>query len=180
MIRAARRLKQCGHIIRLRLIGVYTGTRLSAMLGLQWMPNSSGGWVDLEKGVLHRKAQGERVAHNKPKTPMRIPPRLLTFLRYWKEADAKIDKERPTLNVVNYYGAKVIKPHKAFRAVRKEAGLEIDVTPHTLRHTRATWLANAGIDVQEATSSLGTTTEEFERTYLHNDPEFQRNAANAY
>ncbi|ENN89107.1 Phage integrase family protein [Rhizobium freirei PRF 81] len=180
MIRAARNIKQCGHIVRLLLIGVYTGTRLSAMLGLQWMPNTSGGWVDLEKGVLHRKAQGERVAHNKRKTPMRIPPRLLTFLHYWKDADAKIDKERPTLNVINYYGAKVIKPHRAFRAVRTEAGLGIDVTPHTLRHTRATWLANAGIDVQEAASSLGITTEEFERTYLHNDPEFQQNAANAY
>jgi integrase len=180
MIRAARKLKQCKHIIRLLLIGVYTGTRLTAMLGLQWMPNTSGGWVDLEKGVIYRKAQGERVAHNKRKTPVRIPPRLLTFLKYWKVADGKIAKEMPTLNVINYYGAKVIKPHKAFRAVREEAGLGKDVTPHALRHTRATWLANAGVDVQEAAASLGITTDEFERTYLHNDPEFQQNAANAY
>lgn len=180
MIRAARKLKQCGHIIRLLMIGVYTGTRLTAMLGLQWMPNTSGGWVDLDKGVLYRKAQGERVAHNKRKTPVRIPPRLLTFLHYWKAADAKIDKARPTLHVINYYGAKVIKPHKAFRAVRAEAGLGEDVIPHVLRHTRGTWLANAGIDVQEASASLGITTDEFERTYLHNDPEFQKAAANAY
>lgn len=180
MIRAARRTKQCKHIVRLMLIGVYTGTRLTAMLGLQWMPNTSGGWVDLEKGVIYRKAQGERVAHNKRKTPVKIPPRLLILLKYWKAKDAKIDKENPTLNVINYYGAKVTKPHKAFRAVRKEAGLGEDVTPHCLRHTRATWLANSGVDVQEAASSLGITTDEFERTYLHNDPEFQQNAANAY
>ena len=178
MIRAARRLKQCGHIIRLLLIGVYTGTRLSAMLGLQWMPNTSGGWVDLERGIIHRKAQGERVAHNKRKTPVRIPPRLLTFLRYWQEADRK--RITTTLNVIHYYGDKVIKPHKAFRKVRGEAGLGEDVTPHTLRHTRATWLASAGVDVQEAASSLGLTVDEFERTYLHNDPQFQQNAANAY
>lgn len=178
MIRAARKLKKCKHLIRLLLIGVYTGTRLSAMLGLQWMPNTSGGWVDLEKGVIYRKAQGERVAHNKRKTPVRVPPRLLAFLRYWKKADER--RNTPTLHVIHYYGDKVIKPHKAFRAIRAEAKLGEDVTPHVLRHTRATWLANAGVDVQEAASSLGITTEEFERTYLHNDPKFQENAANAY
>jgi integrase len=180
MIRAARNLKQCQHVVRLLLIGVYTGTRLGAMLGLQWMPNTSGGWVDLEKGILFRKAQGERVAHNKRKTPVKIPPRLLTLLRYWHEADKEIDKKAPCLNVINYYGAKVTKPHKAFRKVRGAAGLGEDVTPHILRHTRATWLANAGVDVQEAASSLGITTDEFERTYLHNDPQFQQKAANAY
>lgn len=180
MVRAARNLRQCDHIVRLLLIGVYTGTRLGAMLGLQWMPNTSGGWVDLEKGIMYRKAQGERVAHNKRKTPVKIPPRLMTLLRYWQKADAAIKRKTPCLHVVNYHGAKVIKPHKAFRAVRGEAGLGEDVTPHILRHTRATWLANAGVDVQEAASSLGITTDEFERTYLHNDPQFQQKAANAY
>ncbi|KQS74059.1 integrase [Rhizobium sp. Leaf384] len=180
MVRASRRLRLCDHIARLVLIGVYTGTRLGAMLSLQWMPNTSGGWIDLEKGVLYRKAQGERVAHNKRKTPVKIPPRLITLLRYWREADRAIDKDKPCLHVINYYGAKVNKPHKAFRAVRTEAGLGDDVTPHILRHTRATWLANAGIDVQEAAASLGITTDEFERTYLHNDPHFQQKAANAY
>jgi len=182
MIRAARNLKQCSHIVRLLLIGVYTGTRLGAMLGLQWMPNTSGGWVDLEKGILYRKAQGERVAHNKRKTPVKIPPRLLTLLRYWREADKEIEeeKEKPCLHVINYYGAKVVKPHKAFRQVRAAAGLGDDVSPHILRHTRGTWLANAGVDVQEASASLGITTDEFERTYLHNDPQFQQKAANAY
>lgn len=180
LIRSARRLKQCGHIVRLLLIGVYTGTRLGAMLGLHWMPNTSGGWVDLEKGILYRKAQGERVAHNKRKTPVKIPRRLLTFLRYWQKADAELKKDKKCLHVINYYGAKVIKPHKAFRQVREDAGLGEDVTPHILRHTRGTWLANAGVDVQEASASLGITTDEFERTYLHNDPQFQQRAANAY
>lgn len=178
LVRAARRLRYCKHIARLILIGVYTGTRLSAMLGLQWMPNTTGGWVDLDNGILYRKAQGERVAHNKRKTPVKIPPRLLTLLRYWHEADKKRDE--PCLHVIHYYGDKVTKPHKAFRKVRGEAGLDEDVTPHILRHTRGTWLANAGVDVQEASASLGITTDEFERTYLHNDPKFQQNAANAY
>ncbi len=58
--KAARRLQKCDHIIRLVLIGTYTGTRLSPILGLQWMPNTTGGYVDLDKGVIYRKAMGER------------------------------------------------------------------------------------------------------------------------
>lgn len=184
LIRAARKVDRCQHIIRLLLVGVYTGTRLSAMLGLQWMPNTTSGWVDLDAGVMYRKAIGERVAHNKRKTPVKIPPRLLRHLRYWQAKDQvddeKAQRKRPTLHVIHYFGDKVVKPHKAFRAVRAAAGLGDDVIPHVLRHTRGTWLAQASVDIHESAASLGITTDEFERTYLHNDPMFQQNAANAY
>jgi integrase len=179
LIRAARNTHRCEHIIRLLLVGVYSGTRLSAMLGLNWIPNINGGWVDLEKGVMYRKAVGERVAHNKRKTPVKIPPRLLRFLKYWHARDSR-SEDIPAQYVIHYFGEKMIKPHKAFRAVRAKAGLGEDVTPHILRHTRATWLAHAGVDVQEAAASLGITSDEFERTYLHNAPEFQQSAANAF
>jgi integrase len=188
LIRAARKLKQCDHIIRLLLVGVYTGTRLSAILGLQWLPNTTGGYVDLERGVMYRKAEGERVAHNKRKPPVKIPPRLLTFLKYWKAADTTYydddedakDKQVFVHHVVHYQGEKITKPHKAFRSVRDAAGLDDKVTPHILRHTRATWLAHAGVDAGQAAASLGMTEEEFERTYMHVSPDFQSDAANAF
>lgn len=184
MIRAARRLRQCDHIIRLLLVGIYTGTRLSATLGLQWMPNTTGGYVDLDTGVMYRKAEGERVAHNKRKPPVKIPPRLLRFLSHWKAADTATSAEdgrRAVIrHIVHYQGSRIIKPHKAFRAVRDAAGLDDKVTPHILRHTRATWLAQAGIDAGEAAASLGMTEQEYERTYLHVSPDFQKGAANAY
>lgn len=162
------------HIARLILIGLYSGTRLSAMLNLHWIPSTTGGHIDLEKGIMHRKAIGERVAHNKRKPPAKIPRRLMTFLRLWKKADQGLRY------VVHYEGAKLNKPHKAFRSVRAIAGLGEDVTPHVLRHTRATWLAHAGIDIHEAAGSLGMTVEEYERTYSHMSPDFQKSAANAY
>lgn len=171
------------HIARLILIGLYTGTRLSAILGLQWMANTNGGHVDLARGVIYRKAEGEQVAHNKRKTPVKIPPRLLRFLKYWKAADTGTDeagREVSLRYVVNYKGEKIVKPHKAFRTIRSAAGLSSDVTPHVLRHTRATWLAQAGIDAHEAAASLGLTVEEFERTYSHASPDFQEAAANAF
>jgi integrase len=183
LIRAARKLRNCEHLVRLLLVGVYTGTRLSAILGLQWMPNTTGGYVDLDRGVMYRKAEGERVAHNKRKPPVKIPPRLLRFLRYWKEADTAISQEDGKAitirHIVHYQGKFYTKPHKAFRAIRAEAGLP-DVTPHVLRHTRATWLAQAGVDAGQAAASLGMTEDEYERTYLHVSPDFQADAANAF
>lgn len=183
LLRAARNEKQCGHLVRLIMIGLYTGTRLSAILNLQWIPNTNGGHVDLDRGVIYRKAEGERVAHNKRRTPVKVPPRLLRFLRYWHRADTTVslDGTVSTLRyTVNYAGQKIIKPHKAFRTVRAAAGFGDDVTPHVLRHTRATWLAQAGVDTEQAASSLGMTAEEFERTYAHASPDFQAAAANAF
>ncbi|TMV05003.1 site-specific integrase [Brucella haematophila] len=184
LIKAARKLQKCDHIIRLVLIGTYTGTRLSPILGLQWMPNTTGGYVDLDKGVIYRKAMGERVAHNKRKPPAKIPPRLLRFLRYWKAQDEAWSAEQAKTvslrHIVHFNGEKITKPHKAFRSVRAEAGLGEDVTPHVLRHTRATWLAQAGVDAHQAAASLGMTVEEFERTYSHVSPLFQKDAANAF
>jgi integrase len=183
LLRSARRTKQCGHLVRLILIGLYTGTRLSAVLNLQWIPNVNGGHVDLDKGVIYRKAEGERVSHNKRKTPVKIPPRLLRFLRYWHSADTTTDEQGREVRiryVVTYAGEKIIKPHKAFRTIRSAAKFDDDVTPHVLRHTRATWLAQAGIDAHEAAASLGLTVEEFERTYSHASPDFQKSAANAF
>lgn len=185
LIRAARS-KSCNrhrHLVRLILIGLYTGTRLSAILNLQWIPNTDGGHVDLDRGVIYRRAEGEKVAHNKRRTPVKIPPRLLRFLRYWKAADTTTDQEGREVMirfVSHFEGKKITKPHKAFRTVRTAAGLATDVTPHVLRHTRATWLAQAGVDAHQAASSLGLTVEEYERTYAHASPDFQLAAANAF
>ncbi|KKX28418.1 site-specific integrase [Rhizobiaceae bacterium LC148] len=183
LLRAARNGFRSQHLIRVIMIGLYTGTRLSAILNLQWIPNTTGGHVDLERGVIYRKAEGQRVSHNKRRTPVKIPPRLMRFLRYWKAADTSIDETGQEVRlryVAHYQGEKFVSPHKAFRGIRAAAGLGDDVTPHVLRHTRATWLAQAGVDIHQAASSLGLTVEEFERTYAHASPDFQKAAANAF
>lgn len=169
-----RRDQKRSHLARLVLIGLYTGTRPGAILGLQWMPNTEGGWVDLDKGVMFRKAEGERVAHNKRKPAVKLARRLRVHLARWQRND------RGLRFVVHYHGAKITKPNKAFRSAVAAAGLTSDVTPHVLRHTRATWLASKGVSAREAAASLGLTEQEYERTYLHNDPDFQRSAADAY
>ena len=54
-IRAARRSPRTVHVARQLLIGVYTGTRPGAILGLKWMPSPTDGWFDLDNEVLHRR-----------------------------------------------------------------------------------------------------------------------------
>jgi hypothetical protein len=64
-----------------------------------------------------------------------------------------------------------------FRNVVRDAGLGEDVTPHTLRHTAATWLMRGGTDLWIAAGFLGMSVETLERTYGHHHPDFQAQAA---
>jgi integrase len=59
----------------------------------------------------------------------------------------------------------------------KNSGLETDVIPHTLRHTRATWLMQAGIEPWEAAGHLGMSLEMLTRVYGKHSPDFQKRAA---
>jgi integrase len=81
---------------------------------------------------------------------------------------------------VHWHGEPIAKVHKAFRGVVAAAKLGPDVTPHVLRHTRATWLMQAGVDIWEAAGSLGMTVEMLEAVYGHHHPDFQKRAAEAY
>src|SRR5262245_51803352 len=62
---AARLLRsaKAPHLRRFLLIGLYTGMRSQAILGLSWMPSTSSGWVDLQSEVLYRR--GETVRRTK-------------------------------------------------------------------------------------------------------------------
>jgi integrase len=179
LLRAARRIPRARfHLVRLILIGLYTGTRLQAMLDLRWIPNTCGGWIDLERGIIYRAGTDQRIMHNKRRPPVRIAARLARLLRFWKAADmrAGLSAETP---VIHWRGAPVTKPHKAFRTARRLAGLDESVTPHVLRHSCGTWLVEAGVNTAAAASFMGLTTDEFERTYLHLSPGFQDEAIGA-
>jgi integrase len=175
-----RRDQKRAHLARLILIGLYTGTRPGAIKRLQWIRSTTGGWADVDRGVIFRRADGERVAHNKRKTPVKMAARLLAHMRRWKRLDGWTDGKHGLRYVAHYLGEPIVKENKAFRSTIAAAGLSSEVTPHVLRHTRGTWLAQAQVPPNEAAASLGLTVDEYERTYLHNDPDFQKAAADAY
>jgi Phage integrase family len=51
------------------------------------------------------------------------------------------------------------------------------VTPHTLRHTAATWLMQRGVPVWEASGFLGMSPEVLQETYGHHHPDHLRGAS---
>lgn len=166
---AARRVS---HLSRFILIGLYTGTRSGAICSLSWLPSTATGWVDLDQGVLHRSGSGQRET-KKRQPPVKLPARLIAHMRRWRRHDGNIR------HVINWNGAPVRSIKKAFRSARNAAGLGEDAIPHTLRHTCATWLMQAGVETWQAAGFLGMTVEMLERTYGHHHVDFQKGAAEA-
>lgn len=185
LIRALRRSRRSRHLIRLVLIGLYTGTRSGAMKRLRWLPSVDGGWIDLERGVMHRRGSGERKSR-KRQPPVRLGDRLLAHLRRWHRMDqgegarygAKRRRPRASTYVVHHYGRPIDNVRKAYTAAAAIAGVA-GTGPHTLRHTAATWLMQAGVAHAEAAALLGMSIQTLEDVYGHHHPDFQHAAANA-
>lgn len=154
------------HLARFILLALYTGSRSSVILRLQWDQ------IDLDRGIMAR-SRPEAPAHDKKRAPdVRLGRRILAHLRRWKRLDNDISPY-----VCHYDGRAIKKLRRSWTAARIAAGLDKAVTPHCLRHTRATWLMQAGVPIWEAAGSLGMSVEMLERTYGHHHPDWQKRAA---
>jgi integrase len=161
LVWAARRTP---HLARFILLGVYTGSRSGILLALRWS------WIDLARGVMLRRAPG--TGESKKRTPpVRLGSRIQAHLRRWQRLDGE------GVYVCHYSGQRIMKMRRSWRTAVRAAGLDKDVTPHTLRHTRATWLMQKGIDPWEAAGHLGMSLEMLERNYGHHHPDAQKRAA---
>lgn len=164
------------HLARFILIGLYTGTRAGAIASASFHKGERRSHLDLEAGVYYRLAQG-RAKTNKRQPPVRLPDHLLAHLRRWAKTPRK-DGTLPEY-VVEWQGKPVASVKTGFAHAVELAGLEEDATPHTLRHTAATWLMQAGADIWEASGFLGMTPKVLMDVYGHHHPDFQKGAANA-
>ncbi len=180
LLRGARTLKISGrHLVRFILVGLYTGTRKDAILRLRIdQPATDGGWIDTAKGVMYRRGTEERQT-KKRQPPARLPRQIVAHAKRWKRMGA-------TWAVEDYKGRRIGDIKKAWamcikraEALAKDAEVALDlsdVTPHTLRHTTATWLMQSGASIWEASGFLGMSPETLERTYGHHHPDFQSSA----
>jgi integrase len=160
------------HVARFILIGIYTGTRASAIATASPYRKEGRSFVDLERGIFYRKPIGKR-ATRKRQTPAPVPPRLLAHMRRWARLKLFADC------FVEFNGKPVGSVKKGFRRAVGLAVLSGKVTPHTLRHTAATWLMQRGVPVWEAAGFLGMSAEVLLGTYGHHHPDFLHGAASA-
>lgn len=161
--------RRAPHLARFILIGLYTGTRKDAILRMGYAANTIGGRLDLDRGVMYRRADQERQT-SKRRTPAKIPRQLAAHLRRWQRDGA--------LWPVHWRGDRIARIDKAFRALTLDCGLP-DVTPHTLKHTAITWALQNGASIWDAAGFFATSPETIERVYGHHSPEFQASAVRA-
>lgn len=157
------------HLARFILIGLYSGTRAGAIASASPLPAIGRSFVDLDRGIFYRLATGKR-ATNKRQPPVPVPPRLLAHMRRWK------NRRQIASHFVEWNGAGVKSVTTAFRTAVRLARLGPGVTPHTLRHTAATWLMQNGTDLWQAAGYLGMSVETLERVYGHHHPDHLQDA----
>lgn len=129
-------------------IAYYTGSRRHAIETLTWFQ------VRLDEDRIALSKPGEKATKKRrpvvPIDPLLKP--LLERLNAAKKNEYVLGSPTPLI--------------REFKAVCAKAGLN-DVTPHTLRHTRATHLLQAGRDPWQVSMLLGDTLQTVVRVYGH-------------
>lgn len=129
-------------------LAYYTASRREALERLTWFQ------VDLDHNRISLAKKGERkTKKRRPTIP--IDPMLLPTLRQLKA-------EKISEYVLWSPGSL----YREFMAVVRAANLA-DVTPHTLRHTRATHLLQDGVSIWDVAGLLGDTVATVQRVYGH-------------
>jgi integrase len=165
LVRAARTPQARPYLPLFVLIGLYTGRRKEAILSLRWSQvNLSAGRIDFD--IVGRRKT------NKRRGQARISPRLLPHLIRARRRGSDLGY------VLHIDGRRIGDIKKGFQAACARAGLS-GVSPHTLRHTAATWLMQRGAELWDAAGFLGMTIQTLERVYGHHHPDYQRDAAEA-
>lgn len=147
------------------VFGTVTGTRISALCNQRWNPSDRFGWIDLERGILHRTGFAVDKEKGKPQTCTAIPHFLLKRLRRWRAQDQVIG----ATNLIHKEDGSPYRttPKKTWDAIMSDAGLGDDVTFHVMRHTCCTMLLALGYSVDDAAEYVGMHPATFRRTYGH-------------
>lgn len=118
------------HHVRLFIwIGLRTGQRKSAILGLTWDR------VDLERGKLDFCDPTRQITKKRRAVVDIMDPSLLAALRH-----AYDNRLKGQTHVIWYHGAPLANIKKGFAEAARLAGLP-HVTPHVMKHAVISWLA---------------------------------------
>jgi len=148
------------HLRPIVITGLYTAMRRAEILSLKW------GQVDLGK----RAIRVERTKSGKPRI-IPINSILLVELSRLKQANGK--SEHVFLDPASGKPMKDVKT--AFRSACRRAGIR-DVRFHDLRHSAASRMVEAGVDLVTGSKILGHSTIQMTMRYAHPTPENMRRA----
>jgi len=160
------------------LIGLYMGARPGAILSLRWHQ------VDLEAGYINFAAIGTRRTNKRKVKGQPIPSRLLTFLRLARRRGTDLgfvvhDAGQRIKDIGGAWDGNAEKRgYGSFGGACKRAGL-VDVSPHTLRHTCGTWMAQRGVPLHLISGWLGHTDTRTTELYAHHHPDYMEAAKRA-
>lgn len=145
-------------------LALNTASRKSAILGL------TREQVSLASGMIYLNPAGrEQTKKHRPRVPISDDLRPI-LERMMSEIGAA-----PDAPLLDHKG----EVRTAFENAVARAGLGPDVTPHVLRHTKATWMAQAGVSMFDIAGVLGDSVETVTKTYAHHHPDYLRSAINA-
>jgi integrase len=156
LLRAAWRRPHCKQVAPFILLALYTGRRASVVCRASFKREPGRPWVDTRKGYLWPPERARITGKRNP--PIPLPGKLLTHLRARGRNGAR--------DVVQWGEVSVGRVDRTVKLIAEQAGLE-PLMPHALRHTAATWLMQAGVDLWEAGRFLGMTVRTLENTYGH-------------
>jgi integrase len=161
-------------------LAYYTASRKDAVETLTWFQ------VDLERARINLSKPGERkTKKRRPIIP--IDPALLPLLkRLYEEKTTEYvlghsgNARRGFATAIKNAGLDPVAPwlDEKGRKLREPTTAELEehrrqtITPHTLRHTRATHLLQAGVSPWAVANLLGDTLTTVVKTYGHHSPDF--------
>ena len=150
------------HIKLFLHLALHTAARKTALLELQWAS------VDLDRKLIDLGA----AVGNKGRAIVPVNDELLVELRA-----ARLGATSPY--VIEHGGGPISDVKTGMAAAARRANLS-GVTPHTLRHTAATWMVIAGVPIEAVARFLGHKNPAVTwNIYGHHSPDYLRVAANA-
>lgn len=152
------------HVARFMTVARYMGSRAAVICGASLAARRPTGeaWVDLANGVFYGRPAGQRETKKRRQT-VRVPRALLAHMRRWRAAGQRY--------VVEWNGKPIAHIKRAHAAAVADAGFGPDVTPHTWRHSVATWLLQRGRAPKMVADWLGMSEATLLRVYGHHHPE---------
>lgn len=142
----------------LLIIMLQIGTRLSETINLEWKH------IDMISGkVMIREGKG-----SKDRTVW-VDEKTIDLLQLWKQRQAEYLKERQDFIFTTNKGTKLLPRYVQQMVERysKKAGIEKNVTPHTLRHTFATDLYRNTKNILMTQKALGHSDVSTTMIYTH-------------